>query len=112
MENVLGVLNTVLISYVLFLEKNKPEVEYFHSKSITLDEKTRCVFVGGRRYCEVQTSVCNLNDSVGVVVWNLTYYIVTGLSVFIFILIVGRVYSKLSEYSEKRDKVLNDRNSI
>jgi len=107
------VVELVLTSYILFLTLNKSGAEYLSSSSVTIEENTDCVFIGFKRYCATKVTVCDLRESTIVVIWNIVYYCISGLSVFIFIILFGKVYSKLGAASRERENYLkNDRVNI
>lgn len=97
---VLEVLSTFLI---LNKEGNnrieKAEIEFLSSD---------CVRVGFRKFCERPILVCDSTEDIGVLIWNLTYYIVTSLSVLIFITILGKSYRYINRLQEERERFYKD----
>lgn len=78
-------------SYLLFLELKKEGVLRLSADKVEF-LSDNCVRVGFRRFCETPINKCDNSESLVLLIWQVTYYIVTSLSVLLVIILLGKVY--------------------
>lgn len=89
--------------YLLFLELKKEGVQRLSSDKVEFLSEN-CVRVGFRKFCETPINKCDNSESLVFLVWQVTYYIVTSLSVLLFIVLLGKVYTYINKSFEERSK--------
>lgn len=89
--------------YILFLELKKEGVLRLSTDKVEF-LSDNCVRVGFRRFCETPVNKCDNSESLVFLIWQVTYYIVTSLSVLLFIVLLGKVYIYINRSLEERSK--------